>query len=201
MNISNQAPQNKQASNLDLIINTPGTTQAQTNSLDFNTMQNFFATQNQTGNPSLNFNNPNTSINPNSNISPATDFNTMQQMFATIAQNNNTQNIVPPSNYQAGDASNFYSMYNLFATSNNQGVTLSTPQQAPSLVNNTAPQTSANNFPTIHNLFATSSHMPTSQMGNTNLGNINNQDFSTMQNLFKTSGTAIAFPPPSVSVV
>lgn len=170
-------------------------------------MQKIFATNAQTPPPFAN-------LNVNSQgINQIPDFNTMQNLFGTNSGNlgATSQPIQPiinpsisnPAKYQTGNANNFYSVGNLYAT--NQGIPLS-QMQSSQVAQPDVNQNSSPSFNTMQNFFATTNNAVPQNLSNFNLNqpnsnieNINLNDFNTMQNLFKTNGVNLAQSPLSAS--
>lgn len=163
-------------------------------------MQKLFATNLQTSPTSANL-----SVNFQG-ISQIPDLNTIQNLFSTNSGNLGAtsqpiQPIINPSipnaaNYQTGNANNFYSVGNLYAT--NQGISLA-QMQSSQVAQPNVNQNSSPSFNTIQNFFATTNNSVPQNLSNFNLNqpnsnieNINLNDFNTMQNLFKTNGVNLA---------
>lgn len=178
------------------------------NTNDFNTMQNLFATGVQSLPP------PIPSTNSTQNLATGnipsfpnpSEFNTMQNLFATGVGMQGVPSSIPPVTTVTGvqpnpqnfpTASGFNTMQNLFAT-NSQGIPISA-------VNTVNPQpTSPEEFNTMQNLFATGNQggitMAQLQSNPTILQNptpstpilaSQGSNFNTMQNLFATSNNQI----------
>lgn len=134
--------------------------------VDFNTMQNLFATGANIG-----------------------GINSLGQVGQPVQM---PPPVVNPPNFQTN--SNLYSIGDLFATGN-QNPTLAMNQlhqaNQPIPSNNMSTINQLDNFNTMQNLFATQSGGATSAtstipQNQANLQNLNIQDFNTLQNLFKT---------------